>query len=437
MNVTHFESLYPEDTRYKEIEQILGFIKAGNSCQVVGMPGVGRANLLQSLSYNRAIRTKHLGENQKLYHFVTVNFLEIRKKPLVEVLKFLLITLVDSLENRKMEMEHQKAQEILKQSLSYNDELMVFGGLKKVIDMLCLEYEYTVVLLFERFETYLPMLSDEFFSHLHSLRSRAKFRFSVVFSLQRPLRDIMEPQLLEDFYEYVANNVVYISFFDEPGLSFRIAYLEKALGKTISQETKKQLLLLTAGHVKLTRLSLELLLSSDEYKGKTEEELETYLLSQKAVLAGLYEIWHYLTPEEQAYVLTLSKSKDANTSQNIDYLVNIGLIKNEQITIPLFTAFVKDREKPDVVAKEANELFVFDPTTNEIKKGKEIVSDKLTSLEFRLLVFLLENKGRILERDSLINAVWKDSATTQGVTDQALDQLIFRLRKKIEPNPNS
>ena len=98
---------------------------------------------------------------------------------------------------------------------------------------------------------------------------------------------------------------------------------------------------------------------------------------------------------------------------------------------------MKDREKPDVVAKEANELFVFDPTTNEIKKGKEIVSDKLTSLEFRLLVFLLENKGRILERDSLINAVWKDSATTQGVTDQALDQLIFRLRKKIEPNPNS
>ena len=36
----------------------------------------------------------------------------------------------------------------------------------------------------------------------------------------------------------------------------------------------------------------------------------------------------------------------------------------------------------------------------------------------------------------MVNAVWGDLASTQGVTDQALDQLIFRLRKKIENNPN-
>jgi DNA-binding winged helix-turn-helix (wHTH) protein len=49
---------------------------------------------------------------------------------------------------------------------------------------------------------------------------------------------------------------------------------------------------------------------------------------------------------------------------------------------------------------------------------------------------MIENKERILEKEEIINAVWKEAKTTLGVTDQALDQLIFRLRKKIEENPN-
>ena len=45
-------------------------------------------------------------------------------------------------------------------------------------------------------------------------------------------------------------------------------------------------------------------------------------------------------------------------------------------------------------------------------------------------------KGRVVEKEEIINAVWKEAKTTLGVTDQALDQLIFRLRKKIENEPN-
>jgi DNA-binding winged helix-turn-helix (wHTH) protein len=37
----------------------------------------------------------------------------------------------------------------------------------------------------------------------------------------------------------------------------------------------------------------------------------------------------------------------------------------------------------------------------------------------------------------VINAVWENMQSTAGVTDQAVDQLIFRLRKKIESDPNN
>ncbi len=431
MTTTHFESLYPADTREHEISQILSYIKAGNSCQVIGLPGVGRANLLNFLSFNHAIRTKHLGDQQKQYHFVTINFSEVRKKPLAEVIKFLLITLTNSLEERRMEKEYQKAKSILKDTLSFSDELMVFSGLKKVVDLLAIEQEYKLIFLFERFETYVPMLTEDFFSHLQTLRNRAKFHFSVVFSLNRPLQDVIEPELMQDFYQSVANHIVYIPFFDKIGLDFRIAHLEKSVGKTLPEEVKKQLLTLTSEHVKLTRLSIEVLLSSNDYNGKTEQELETFLLFQNHVLSGLYEIWQYLTPSEQEFLLNPQKPLET------DYLEKVGLLQNGNITIPLFKIFITRFAKAPSQKEELEEHFVLDTLTNEIKKGGEVISDKLTGAEFRLLLFLLQNKERILERDELIAAVWKDQASIAGVTDQALDQLIFRLRKKIEPNPNN
>ena len=49
---------------------------------------------------------------------------------------------------------------------------------------------------------------------------------------------------------------------------------------------------------------------------------------------------------------------------------------------------------------------------------------------------MLLKKEKIVGKEEVINNVWGDKTTTLGVTDQALDQLIFRLRKKIENNPN-
>jgi DNA-binding response OmpR family regulator len=73
----------------------------------------------------------------------------------------------------------------------------------------------------------------------------------------------------------------------------------------------------------------------------------------------------------------------------------------------------------------------------KLKKGDVVLSDGLTSSEYRLLTFLVHNNERILEREEIIQAIWDENKSIAGVTDQALDQLIFRLRKKIEDNPNA
>src|SRR5205807_10091569 len=79
----------------------------------------------------------------------------------------------------------------------------------------------------------------------------------------------------------------------------------------------------------------------------------------------------------------------------------------------------------------------YDEHTNTIRKGEIILSDQLTASEFRLLRYLLQNPDRIVERDELINVVWENIKSTAGITDQAVDQLVFRVRRKIEEDPNN
>lgn len=452
MESTHFESLYPPNTREAEISKIISFIKEGSSCQAIGLPGGGRSNLLGLLSYNRNVRIKHLGENQKWFHFVLSNFAEVKKRSLFDVTKFLFLNLVDSLRERGMESEHQKALVIFKESLNLNDELVLFGGLKRVIDLLAIEKELTVVFLFDRFEDYILTAAPEFFTNLRALRDRAKYRFSIVFSLHKPLEDLIGEDVLLDFYQFVAGHTVYLSLFDKIGLEFRISYMEKVSGKKLNKDTINAIIKVTAGHPNLTRLSVEavidtrnVILRSEATKNPqrtakndgilrfTQDDIVEFLLEQKPIKAALFDIWKSLSPSEQKLLTTVilipnhrEKNLDPSVSSlpqddnQRSYLQNVGLIKNNKITIPLFAQFVKQ------FSKESTHI-AFDPNT---------LSDSLTSSELKLLKFLFQNNNRIIEREEVINAVWVDTKSNAGVTDQALDQLIFRLRKKIEDDPN-
>lgn len=68
-----------------------------------------------------------------------------------------------------------------------------------------------------------------------------------------------------------------------------------------------------------------------------------------------------------------------------------------------------------------------DSTTYEVRRaGKDL---KLTPQEFKLLQFLMSNKGRVLTRDSILNKVWVYS---QDVDTRVVDVYMGYLRKKID-----
>lgn len=58
---------------------------------------------------------------------------------------------------------------------------------------------------------------------------------------------------------------------------------------------------------------------------------------------------------------------------------------------------------------------------------------EITAQELRLLTVLVQNRGRVLSRDQLIQSAWGPG---MAITDRAVDTHVFNLRKKIEPLPS-
>jgi two-component system phosphate regulon response regulator PhoB len=62
-------------------------------------------------------------------------------------------------------------------------------------------------------------------------------------------------------------------------------------------------------------------------------------------------------------------------------------------------------------------------------QGRNVLT---TVREFRMLEYLATHRGRVLTRDQLLDAVWKE---TPFVTPRSIDVYIRRLREKIEADP--
>ena len=72
-----------------------------------------------------------------------------------------------------------------------------------------------------------------------------------------------------------------------------------------------------------------------------------------------------------------------------------------------------------------------DPTTAVVSKdGEEIV---LSALEYRLLLYFLQNQGRLITREMLRDAIWDTAG--EYVSDNSINVYIRRLRERVEDDP--
>ncbi|MFQ5720258.1 MAG: response regulator transcription factor [Acidobacteriota bacterium] len=128
--------------------------------------------------------------------------------------------------------------------------------------------------------------------------------------------------------------------------------------------------------------------------------------------------------------------------QEIDKVVGLKLGADDYITKPF--GFMELMARVEAVLRRASgqappkiETFSFSGVTVNFKKStveKEGEPVVLSPREFRLLQYFIDNRGEVVTRDQLLNAVWDYDNTPYTRT---VDMHVAKLRRKIEALPSN
>jgi DNA-binding response OmpR family regulator len=89
---------------------------------------------------------------------------------------------------------------------------------------------------------------------------------------------------------------------------------------------------------------------------------------------------------------------------------------------------------PQTNSSELPNWLKIDENRKEVVVNNQIIS--LSKKEYSLISLLHNNTGRIFSKDEIINSLWPEVKDPGAISDAAIDQLVYRLRKRIEPNPS-
>ncbi len=426
-----FESTFPANYREKEIKAILDLLTTGKFCQIVCIPGAGKATILRLLAHNRDVLKFHLKEKEINTRFFYLNLLELADFSQADIATFILTHLEAKVEGSP-------------------DPLALTKKVAESVNKLVTSGQ-SVFLLFDHFDEYQNKLPRPLFQMLRNLRSIAKYKFAVAFATRRDLVQLVDPEILKDFYDFFVDNCVYLSVYDESAINLLFLQIEKVFAKKLSGADKQKITHLAGGHIKLTKVIAESFLRDNISLDSAN------LLTTPIVKATLSEIWLTLTAQEQQTTRSIVQNQKV-AEDALENLLKFDLLKKQfnlprrqagnttiqpaptrvergeqyLFTIPLFKEFVASIP-PTII----EEKITFDPNTKDILKGQNLLTDLLSPGEYRLLQYFILNQGKVVTRDEIIKVVWHEAQIAEGITDEAIDQLIYRLRKKTEDDPNN
>jgi pSer/pThr/pTyr-binding forkhead associated (FHA) protein len=140
-----------------------------------------------------------------------------------------------------------------------------------------------------------------------------------------------------------------------------------------------------------------------------------------------------ITPTQAEIILEDLESKNGTHCNGIPVVGKVSLKDGDIVQIALAQQFVyltSDATVPLLENERHPGRLRLDERSRRVWINDRLLDPSLSALQFHVLRVLYENAGQVVDRGLLVSASWgKDEAV--GVSDQALDALLRRLRDRI------
>ncbi|HMS00744.1 MAG TPA: winged helix-turn-helix domain-containing protein [Anaerolineales bacterium] len=139
-----------------------------------------------------------------------------------------------------------------------------------------------------------------------------------------------------------------------------------------------------------------------------------------------------MTPTTEGVMLEDLGSKNGTYHNGMMLSAPVMLQDGDRLAVGIaqqFTYLTSDATMPLLEGGKLGRLKI-DQKSRRVWVKQQQLDPPLSAQQFRLLWLLYDNQGQVVSRPDLVTAVWSDDQSA-GVSDQALDALVRRLRERL------
>jgi hypothetical protein len=421
------EAFFPPDYREADVKKIMDAIYKLRSVSIVGLAGMGKSNVVRFIVSHPEVKKRYLGDKAEDFAFIHIDCAGPG---------------CDNERGIYEEILYQLREKMGLEDIPYpdtSDTRQLQRALRRQVSNI--EARLNLAIIFDYFDEAYPRLGKGFFNYLAHLRnSRQRANISYVFATRRQLDHLYELQELLDDVCWIGP----LSYNDALG---SIRRDEQRLGQMFGPAERDKLIAYMGGHPGFLKNACELLKDGEIDLACPEDEVVGQLLRSDVIRNLCEELWNDLTSEEKRVLISKARNTPAAglmDSAAARYLKQSGLLveaedRKATIFCRLFETFVRELETEEVKKiiqeletgqVEGLSIIAVSPNKVQIETPTGTAEITLPPLVFKLLCCLTEEQGKVYTVDEIAIKVY---GYGEDVSDQAVAQLVKRLRKSIDP----
>ena len=435
-------SFLPDDYRAEEMALLVSWIASGESGSVLGLPGVGRSTLLDYLCQRSQRLNRHPGDQGAAVVALAVDLNNLPDNSLATLYRTLLRSFYEAREQFPPPLQ-RAIRDLFYANRYTNDAFVAQTALRQLL--LLLEARQTrIVWVLNRFDDFCREATPQMTRTLVGLRDSFKSTLALIAGMQQEVIYLSDLPALDPLHHLLDAHVCWIGPLNVTDAQNMVQRHTQRLGLgTLPQEQTDAILALSGRFPSLIRVLCQRLLQ--EPGDELLQSNHTELLQREEIRYRLQRLWNGLTQEEQSLLARFQDEvlvggvasakngrHDAEDREGVwQKLVTKGVCRSQgqrwQVNGKLLSCYVAQ-----MAGHSRGRLWIAE-RKGEVYQGTAPVQE-LAPLEQSVLSFFLKHPYRRHTHTAIIEAAWPSNVVRDGVSTEALYQIIRGIRKKIEPD---